>query len=97
MCLSKKTFSIYSQYQLDHLKSLCEHWLCSHLTVESVASTLLLADMHNAAELKTRCIDFAVANSSVVFCTQDYRDLITTRVELSMELLTRYLSAQNQF
>ena len=74
------------QYQLDHLKSHCEHWLCSHLTVQSVASTLLLADMHNATKLKSSCIDFVVANSVEFLKTEAYANLAQTRPELVTEL-----------
>ena len=72
---------------MDHLKSLCEHWLCSHLTVQSVASTLLFADMHNAAKLKSSCIDFFINHSAEVIPTEGYQNMIKVRMELGIELL----------
>ena len=86
--MQKQQFNTISlfQYQLDHLKSLCEHSLTSNLEVESVCSTLLLADMHHATLLKSKCIDFVVANSSKVIPTEAYQNLLKTRVELVAEL-----------
>ena len=72
---------------MDHLKSLCEQSLGSNLNIESVASILLLADMHNAAELKTRCIEYFTENSAEIITTEAYKNLLKTRLELVTELL----------
>ena len=37
---------------------LCEEALCSELSVENAAETLILADMHNAQQLKDITIDY---------------------------------------
>ena len=46
------------QYALDRLKVMCEEALCSELSVENAAETLILADMHNAQQLKDITIDY---------------------------------------
>ena len=46
------------QYQLERLKLMCEEALCSNLTVENAADTLILADLHSAEHLKEMCINF---------------------------------------
>lgn len=40
------------QYSLERLKAICERNLCSGLTVNNVATTLMLAEMHSAPQLK---------------------------------------------
>ena len=49
---------LYFQYQLERLKLMCEEALCSNLTVENAADTLILADLHSAEHLKEMCINF---------------------------------------
>ncbi|XP_078539545.1 speckle-type POZ protein-like A [Lissotriton helveticus] len=46
------------KYALDRLKVMCEEALSGNVTVENVAANLVLADMHNAKQLKTRAIDY---------------------------------------
>ncbi|XP_036109481.1 speckle-type POZ protein-like isoform X3 [Molossus molossus] len=46
------------KYALERLKVMCEEALCSNLTVENVADTLVLADLHSAEQLKAQAIDF---------------------------------------
>ena len=50
------------RFGLDRLKQLCEAKLCEQLNVDVVATTLSLAHDHNCSQLKTICMDFAVAN-----------------------------------
>lgn len=37
---------------------MCEEALCNGLSVENVADTLILADLHSAEQLKAQAIDF---------------------------------------
>lgn len=46
------------KYALERLKVMCEEALCSNLSVENVADTLVLADLHSAEQLKAQAIDF---------------------------------------
>uniref|UniRef100_A0A4W4ETJ2 SPOPL protein n=1 Tax=Electrophorus electricus TaxID=8005 RepID=A0A4W4ETJ2_ELEEL len=46
------------KYALERLKVMCEEALCSGLSVDNVADTLILADLHSAEQLKTQAIDF---------------------------------------
>nr|CAB3266537.1 speckle-type POZ protein B [Phallusia mammillata] len=46
------------KYALERLKVMCEESLCSNLSVENVAEILILADLHNASQLKEMAIDF---------------------------------------
>ncbi|XP_070296820.1 speckle-type POZ protein-like A [Salvelinus sp. IW2-2015] len=46
------------QYALERLKVMCEEALCNSLSVENVADTLILAELHSAEQLKAQAIDF---------------------------------------
>ncbi|XP_049995840.1 speckle-type POZ protein-like isoform X2 [Alexandromys fortis] len=46
------------KYALERLKVMCEEALCSSLSVDNVADTLVLADLHSAEQLKAQAIDF---------------------------------------
>lgn len=48
----------HPQYALERLKVMCEEALCNSLSVENVADTLILADLHSAEQLKAQAIDF---------------------------------------
>ena len=50
------------RFGLDRLKQLCEVKLAEELNVDVVATTLSLAHDHHCSQLKTFCMDFAVAN-----------------------------------
>lgn len=48
-------------YGLDRLKLLCEYELSKEVTVDTVASTLALADLHNCSQLKSYCLKFVAS------------------------------------
>ena len=54
------------EYQLDGLKTLCEEALCKSLTAQSVIDILVMADTHNAPNLKQSCLTFIAQNISDV-------------------------------
>jgi len=52
------------KYQLSELKETCEEMLSENLTTENSLECLVLADLHNAEELKQSCVKFIVEHSS---------------------------------
>lgn len=50
------------RFGLDRLKQLCESKLCEEVSVDTVATTLSLADQHRCSQLKAICLKFAAAN-----------------------------------
>ncbi|KAK4491293.1 hypothetical protein RD792_002029 [Penstemon davidsonii] len=46
------------RYGIDRLKSLCELRLCENLTIDTVASSLALAEQHGCFQLKSTCLEF---------------------------------------
>lgn len=46
------------RYGLERLKLLCEAKLCEDVAINTVATTLALAEQHHCFELKSVCINF---------------------------------------
>ncbi|XP_037423774.1 BTB/POZ and MATH domain-containing protein 2-like [Triticum dicoccoides] len=46
------------RYGLDRLKAMCEGKLCQRIDVQTVATTLALAEQHHAAQLKGACLTY---------------------------------------
>lgn len=60
--LCSKLMAAADKYSLERLQLLCEAHLCKDISVDSVASILLLADSYHAKELKSACLKFAAEN-----------------------------------
>lgn len=46
------------RYGLERLRSLCESSLCEHVAINTVATTLALAEQHHCFQLKAVCLKF---------------------------------------
>ena len=60
--LAGKLLAAADKYGLERLRLMCESYLCKDMSVDSVASTLSLADRYHALELKAACLKFAAEN-----------------------------------
>ena len=77
----------FSQYQVDSLKSVCEKYLTYKVSVDSVTETLLLADLHQANNLKLKCIDFISEKGNEVMATDGWKSLmVSNRMDLLADL-----------
>jgi len=67
------------RYAMERLKLICEGILCGSLDVETVATTLCLADQHNCTKLKDACIDYINSSDRIneVVASQGYLHLKT--------------------
>uniref|UniRef100_A0A0C9S325 TSA: Wollemia nobilis Ref_Wollemi_Transcript_15853_2066 transcribed RNA sequence n=1 Tax=Wollemia nobilis TaxID=56998 RepID=A0A0C9S325_9CONI len=74
-------------YGLKRLRLLCESKLCKGISVNSVASTLALADSYNASELKAACLKFAAENLAGVMRSKGFEYLKENCPSLQSELL----------
>ena len=75
---------------MDCLKTLCVKHLASNLDVESVTETFLLADMHQVAELKSKCINFITEKSNQVISTEGWKSFMrANRIDLMAELFEK--------
>ncbi|XP_019157282.1 PREDICTED: BTB/POZ and MATH domain-containing protein 3-like isoform X2 [Ipomoea nil] len=75
------------RFGLDRLKQLCEAKLCEEVTVDTVATTLSLADQHRCLQLKTICLKFAATNLGVVMQSEGFKHLEESCPSLLSELL----------
>lgn len=52
--------------------------------VDTVATTLTLAEQNHAEELKRVCLEFASRNLSTVMCSEGYHHMITSCPQLQV-------------
>lgn len=70
--LVAKLLAAADRYSLGRLRLLCEAHLCREISVNSVASTLALADRCHAIELKAACLKFVAENLSGILLPTSY-------------------------
>ncbi|CAM0943554.1 unnamed protein product [Alopecurus aequalis] len=65
------------RYAMERLKLVCQSILCKNLSVETVATTLAIADQHNCDRLKDACLQFISCSNAMddVVATQGYKNL----------------------
>ncbi|CAL4997574.1 unnamed protein product [Urochloa decumbens] len=63
------------RYGMERLKLMCQSILCENLHVQTVATTLALADQHHCAMLKDACIEFISCSMNAVASTSGYKNL----------------------
>jgi len=81
------------RYGLDRLKLLCESKLCDEITVETVPTTLSLAEQHRCTQLKAACLKFAAANlNGASSCRLNHFQLLSFHVS-SMTVCALTVSA----
>lgn len=66
---------VADEYQLIRLRRICERRLCETVDVDSVATTLTLAEQNHAEELKKVCLDFVSRNLQAVMATKGYETM----------------------
>lgn len=54
--------------------------------VETVATTLTLAEQNHAEELKRVCLEFASRNLSTVMCSEGYHHMISSCPQLQVSM-----------
>ncbi|XP_039267485.1 speckle-type POZ protein-like [Styela clava] len=80
------------KYALQRLKVMCEESLCTNLSVENVADILILADLHNADQLKEMAIDFINSHAIDVMETAGFNSMVRSHPHL-MAVAFRALAA----
>ncbi|XP_037433190.1 BTB/POZ and MATH domain-containing protein 2-like [Triticum dicoccoides] len=70
------------RYAMERLKMVCQSILCEDLSVDTVATTLALADQYNCDKLKDACLEFIKISDDnamdAVVATQGFKDLKMT-------------------
>ncbi|KAM3346043.1 hypothetical protein ACQJBY_020518 [Aegilops geniculata] len=79
------------KYAMDRMKMLCEGILCKSLDVETVATTLALADQHHCSKLKDACVEFILSSNRMddVVASQGYAHLKRSRPALMLDVFER--------
>ncbi|KAI4999114.1 hypothetical protein ZWY2020_059867 [Hordeum vulgare] len=80
------------RYGMERLKLVCEHRLCTHMDVSTVATTLALAEQHHCQGLKDACFDFLInspAKLDEAMATHDFDHLSQTCPALLKELMSK--------
>jgi len=85
--LAAKLLVAADKYGLERLRVMCESYLCKDISVNTVASTLALADRYHAMELKAACLKFAAENLSAVMQSTGFEYLKENCPSLQSELL----------
>jgi speckle-type POZ protein len=78
------------RYGLDRLKMICEGKLFGGINVDTVATTLALAEQHDCPQLKAKCVGFIVRSPAVldaVLATEGYKHLEASCPSVLADLL----------
>ncbi|XP_059478653.1 speckle-type POZ protein B isoform X2 [Neocloeon triangulifer] len=87
-CLDKMADDLLAaadKYALDRLKVMCEEALCTNLSIENVADTLILADLHSADQLKAQAIEFINTHATDVMETAGWKSMVQSHPHLIAE------------
>lgn len=85
--LTERLLAVAHSYGLRRLRLLCESKLCRSITVNTVATTLALADSYHATDLKGACLKFAAENLTGVMRSKGFEYLKEKCPLLQSELL----------
>lgn len=75
------------RYKVERLRLLCEQMLCARLDVPGAAHILMLADQHNATDLKRAASAFVAQNANAVMATPGWELLCASRPKLLSEVM----------
>ncbi|CAM9847680.1 speckle-type POZ protein-like [Petromyzon marinus] len=82
------------KYALERLKVMCEEALCLNLSVDNVADTLILADLHSAEQLKAQAIEFINSHAADVMETPGWKAMIRSHPHLVADAFRALATAQ---
>jgi speckle-type POZ protein len=79
------------RYNIERLKLVCQSILCKDLNVDTVATTLALADQHSCDKLKNACFEFIEMSDAMdaVVASQGFKDLKVTCPSLLVDALEK--------
>lgn len=75
-----------NKYNLSRLKNICEMTIVKVLDIDNVIDLLHLSDIHEASELRSICLDYAVQHFDVVTKRKDFEKLSKLTI---LEILQR--------
>lgn len=81
------------RFELERLRRICERRLCETVDVETVATTLTLAEQNHAEELKRVCLEFVSKNLQAVMASKGFKHLKESCPELQTDILQAVATA----
>ena len=88
--LAQHLLAAADRYGLDRLKLICEGKLSDGINVDTAATSLALAELHNCPRLKAKCVQFIIRNREVldaVLATEGYKYLAASCPSVLADLL----------
>jgi speckle-type POZ protein len=84
------------RYNVERLKLICEHKLCSHIDANMVATSLALAEQHSCHGLKEACLQFlsSPSNLKAMMASDGYEHLKTSCPSALKDLIVRLLPVE---
>jgi speckle-type POZ protein len=86
------------RYGLERLRVMCEAKLCQGIDVQTVATTLALAEQHHCVQLKNACLRFVVSPDVLpaVMKTDGYKHLAVSCQFVVQEILDKIVAVANE-
>ncbi|CAN6173176.1 unnamed protein product [Urochloa humidicola] len=85
--MAQRLLEAADRYGLKRLKRICVEKVCTAIDVDTVATTLALAEQYGCSKLKDRCMKFTMANLGAVSATEGYKHLEASCPWVLTELL----------
>jgi len=82
------------RFELNRLRKICEKRLCSTVEVDTVGTTLTLAEQNRADDLKKVCLDFVAKNLQAVLQTEGYKHMLEACPGLQADIIQTVASVQ---
>ena len=89
LAFAMEVFVAADQFGVERLKRLCEQKIVFGVSVENAASILQAADVHNAAGLRSRCVDFILRHFDAVSKSRAFEEMAKNNVDLLLEILKK--------
>ncbi|KAF7111037.1 hypothetical protein CFC21_111089 [Triticum aestivum] len=88
--MAQHLFAAADRYGLDMLKLICSDKLSNGISINTVATTLALAEQHRSLQLKAKCVDFIISTPTIldaVLATDGYKHLASSCPSVVTDLL----------
>uniref|UniRef100_A0ACD6AL96 Uncharacterized protein n=1 Tax=Avena sativa TaxID=4498 RepID=A0ACD6AL96_AVESA len=95
--MAKHLLVAADRYAIERMKMLCESILCRSIDVESVVTTLALADQHHCGMLKDACVEFIISSDRMndVLASQGYVHLKQLRPAVLVDMFEKVTTSHN--
>lgn len=89
LSILQQLLAVSHKYQITRLQLWCELKLCELISVEEACSVLKQAHLHEAKQLKERCLDFIAENMSEVIKTEAFASLTQKWPQIGLMITCR--------